>query len=93
MPDGALTALRGDRSPWPVPAGPRPEPAPLSSKELVMLRISYMARVMAIVDAAAHADAADYETNQTEVSAAALRLLLMDSQLNSVSTRVLSHFL
>lgn len=71
----------------PPGAGPSAVPAGLSSKELVVLRISYMARVMAIVDAAAHEDSPDYETNTTEVSAAALRVLLVDSQLNSATSQ------
>lgn len=66
----------------------KPAPSSLTSKELVVLRISYMARIMAIVDASANMDNPDYETNSTEVSAAALRLLLLDSQLNSVGVEI-----
>ncbi|XP_026275280.1 endothelin-converting enzyme homolog [Frankliniella occidentalis] len=91
LPDSGLLAARlvvddPERPPWPH-VGPSAEPAGLSSKELVVLRISYMAKIMAIVDAAANAENPDFEINTTEVSTQALRLLLLDSQLNSATSQ------
>ncbi|KAK3912060.1 Endothelin-converting enzyme-like protein [Frankliniella fusca] len=96
LPDSGLVSLvasldlERELPPWPRPrphAGPTAVPAQLSSKELVVLRVSYMSKIMAIVDAAANADNPDFEIDTSEVSTRALQLLLLDSQLNSATTQ------
>lgn len=61
----------------------------ISARELVLVKVNYMTRVLALMDAWAHKDEPAYEVNATELSGAALKLLLIDTQINTV---LISHF-